>query len=151
MSQTLKKICFAVKHDSGEIHCPMTALIDVDPIGITISIGMMVSCVSGTFFWEMVDFHQTCFAAAIIHNGKVLSDWEQSFIVCLYKGKGCTLERGNYRGLKSTEQVMTVLERMVDSLIRQLVSIDDPQFGFVPGRGTTREVSSCQQDSTWLS
>ena len=28
------------------------------------------------------------FAAAIIHNGKVPSDWEQSFIVCLYKGKG---------------------------------------------------------------
>ena len=39
-------------------------------------------------------------AAAIIHNGKVPSDWEQSFTVCLYKGKGDTLERGNYRRLK---------------------------------------------------
>ena len=27
-------------------------------------------------------------AAAINCNGKVLSYWEQSFIVCLYKGKG---------------------------------------------------------------
>ena len=27
-------------------------------------------------------------AAAIIQDGKVPSDWEQSFIVCLYKGKG---------------------------------------------------------------
>ena len=27
-------------------------------------------------------------AAAIIRDGKVPSDWEQSFIVCLYKGKG---------------------------------------------------------------
>ena len=27
-------------------------------------------------------------AVAIIHDGKVPSDWEQSFIVCLYKGKG---------------------------------------------------------------
>ena len=27
-------------------------------------------------------------AAAIIRVGKVPSDWEQSFIVCLYKGKG---------------------------------------------------------------
>ena len=27
-------------------------------------------------------------AAAIICDGKVPSDWEQSFIVCLYKGKG---------------------------------------------------------------
>ena len=51
----------------------------------------------------------------------VPSDWEQSFIVCLYKGKGDALERGNYRGLKLTEQVMKVLERIVDSLIRHSV------------------------------
>ena len=76
-------------------------------------------------------------AAAIIRDGKVPSDWEQSFIVCLYKGKGDSLERGNYHGLKLTEQVMKILERIVDSLIRQLVSIYDSQFGFIPGRGTT--------------
>ena len=34
-------------------------------------------------------------AAAIVRDGKVPSDWEQSFIVCLYKGKGDALERGN--------------------------------------------------------
>ena len=51
--------------------------------------------------------------------------------------KGDALERGNYRGLKLTEQVMKVLERIVDGLIRQLVSIDYSEFGFVPGRGTT--------------
>ena len=54
---------------------------------------------------------------------------EQSFIVCLCKGKGDALERGNYCGLKLTEQVMKILERIVDSLIRQLVSIDNSQFG----------------------
>ena len=47
-------------------------------------------------------------AAAIIRDGKVPSDWEQSFIVCLYRGKGGwgggALERGNYRGLKLKEQ-----------------------------------------------
>ena len=61
--------------------------------------------------------------AAIIRNGKVPSDWEQSFIVCLYKGKEDALERGNYGGLKLTEQVMKVLERIVDGFITQLVSI----------------------------
>ena len=76
-------------------------------------------------------------AAAIIRDGKVPADWWQSFIVCLHKGKGDALERGNYCGLKLTEQVKKVLERIVDSLIRQLVSIDDSQFGFVPGRGST--------------
>ena len=58
-------------------------------------------------------------AAANIRDGKVPSDWEQSFIVCLYKGKGDALERGNYPGLKLTEQVMKILERIVDGLIRQ--------------------------------
>ena len=84
-------------------------------------------------------------AAAIIRDGKVPSDWEQSFIVCLYKGKGDALERGNYRGLKLTEQVMKVLERIVDGLIRQVVSIDDSQFGFVPGRGTTDAIFVIRQ------
>ena len=84
-------------------------------------------------------------AAAIICDGKVPSNWEQSFIVCLYKGKGDALERGNYRGLKLTEQVMKVLERIVDGLIRQVVSTDDSQFGFVPGRGTTDAIFVVRQ------
>ena len=84
-------------------------------------------------------------AAAIIRDGKVPSDWEQGFIVCLYKGKGDALERGNYRGLKLAEQVMKVLERIVDGLIKQVVSIDDTQFGFVPGRGTTDAIFVVRQ------
>ena len=32
---------------------------------------------------------------------------------------------------------MKVLERIVDGLMRQLVSIEVSQFGFLPGRGTT--------------
>ena len=66
---------------------------------------------------------------------KVPFDWEQSFIVCLYKGEGDSLERGNYHGLKPTEQVTKVLERIVDGLIRQLVPVDDSQFGFIPDIG----------------
>ena len=59
-------------------------------------------------------------AAAFIRDGKVPSDWEQSFIVCLYKGKGDALERGNYCGLKLTEQVMKIQERIVNGLIRYM-------------------------------
>ena len=84
-------------------------------------------------------------AAAIIRDGKVPSDWEQSFVVCLYKSKGDALKRGNYRGLKLTEPVMKVLERVVDGLIRQLVSIDDSQFGFIPGRGNTDTIFVVRQ------
>ena len=57
-------------------------------------------------------------AAAINCNGKVLSYWEQSFIVCLYKGKEDAWKRGESRVLKLTKQVMKVPERIVDCLIR---------------------------------
>ena len=92
-------------------------------------------------------------AVAIIRDGKVPSDWEQSFIVCLYKGKVDALERGNYRGLKLTEQVMKILERIVDGLIRQLVSIDDSVWlrprqrhyrRNICCQAAAREVSNCQ-------
>ena len=96
-------------------------------------------------------------AAVIIRDGDVPSDWEQSFIVCIYK-----VDRGNYCGLKMTDQVMKVIERIVYGLIRQLVSTGDSQFGFVPGRGTTyaffllsgiykRSIQLPTRDSTWLS
>ena len=55
------------------------------------------------------------------------------------------MEMGNHRSLKLTEQVMKILERIVDGLIRQLVSIDDSQFGFVPGRGTTDAIFVVRQ------
>ena len=84
-------------------------------------------------------------ATAIIRDGKVPTDWEESFIVCLYKGKGDALDRGNYRGLKLTEQARKILERIVDGLIRQVVSIDDFHFGFVPGRGTTDAIFVVRQ------
>ena len=89
-------------------------------------------------------------AAAIIRDGKVPSDWEQNFIVCLYKGKGDALERGNYRVLELTDQVMKILERIVDILIRQLMSIDDSQFGFIPGRGTTDAIVVRQLQEKYL-
>ena len=40
---------------------------------------------------------------------------------------------------------MKILERIVDGLIRQLVSIDDSQLGFVPGRGTTDAIFVVRQ------
>ena len=40
-------------------------------------------------------------AAAIIHDSKVPSDWEQSFIVCLYTGKVDALDRVDRAGHES--------------------------------------------------
>ena len=81
----------------------------------------------------------------IISEGCIPTDWQESFIVNLYKGKGDALNRGNYRGLKLTEQVMKVLERVVEGLIRQRVEIDEMQCGFMSGRGTTDEIFIIRQ------
>ena len=81
----------------------------------------------------------------IISEGCIPTDWQESFIVNLYKGKGDALNRGNYRGLKLIEQVMKVLERVVEGLIRQRVEIDEMQCGFMSGRGTTNAIFIVRQ------
>ena len=73
------------------------------------------------------------------------SDWEESFILNLYKGKGEALDRGSYCGLKLTDEVMKLLERVLDSYIREMVNIDEMQFGVVPGKGTADAVSVVRQ------
>ena len=81
----------------------------------------------------------------IISEGCIPTDWQESFIVNLYKGKGDALNRGNYRGLKLIEQVMKVLERVVEGLIRQRVEIDEMQCVFMSGRGTTDAIFIVRQ------
>ena len=81
----------------------------------------------------------------IISEGRIPTDWQESYIVNLYKGKGDALNRGNYRGLKLIDQVMKVLERVVESLIRQRVEIDEMQCGFMSGHGTTDAIFIVRQ------
>ena len=62
------------------------------------------------------------------------------FIFYHHKGNGDSLDRGNHRRLKLTEHAMKILERIVNGLLRQaaeVVFINESQFGFVQGRGTT--------------
>ena len=81
----------------------------------------------------------------MVRNGVIPSDWEDSFIINIYKGKGDTLERGNYRGLKLLDHVMKGMERVIEKIIRERISIDDMQFGFMPGRGTTDAIFILRQ------
>ena len=80
----------------------------------------------------------------IIHFGKIPTEWEESIIVSLYKGKYIALERGNYRGLKLLDQVMKVLERVAENFLRQ-VRINDMQFGFIPVEVTTDAIFIVRQ------
>ena len=81
---------------------------------------------SDTCVWLVNDF-----ANDMIINATIPSDWENSFTINIYKGKGDALIRGNYRGLKLLDHVMKRIERVVEKIIRERVSIDDKQFGFV--------------------
>ena len=84
-------------------------------------------------------------ANSIIRSGRVPQDWEESYIINLYKGKGDARERGNYRGLKLLDHGMKVVERVIGNWIRNVVEISDMQFGFMPGRGTTDAIFIARQ------
>ena len=49
----------------------------------------------------------------IIHEKHIPYDWNQSYIINFYKGKGYAKERGNNRGLKVIDQVLKVIERVL--------------------------------------
>ena len=65
--------------------------------------------------------------------------------VCVYKGKGDALECGSYRRIKLLDYVIKVFERVLEERLRRKVSIDDMQFGFRPGRGTTDAIFIIRQ------
>ena len=54
----------------------------------------------------------------------------------VYKGKGDALACGSYRGIKLLDQVIKILERVLEKIIMERVTLDEMQFGFRPGRGT---------------
>ena len=82
---------------------------------------------------------------SIVYEQRVPDDWLRSMIINVYKGKGDALERGNYRGIKLLDQVMKVMERVLEGMIRDRVTISDMQFGFMPGRGTTDAIFLVRQ------
>ena len=55
---------------------------------------------------------------AIVKEGRIPDEWNDSFIISLLKWKGDALDRGNYRGLKLKEQVLKVIERIIENIIR---------------------------------
>ena len=57
-------------------------------------------------------------ASAIICDGKVPSNWEQSFMVCPYKGKEDALDKGQLPWSQADRAGHKVLRRSVDGLIR---------------------------------
>ena len=57
-------------------------------------------------------------------------------IVPIFKGKGDVMSCGSYRGVKTLEYAMKIVERVLESQIQTLVNLNKMQFEFMPGKGT---------------
>ena len=51
------------------------------------------------------------------------------------------MDCGAHRGEKLLEHAMKIVERVLEKRIRELVKVDDMQFGFMPKKGTTDALS----------
>ena len=74
-------------------------------------------------------------------TGEITTDLQYIILINCFKGKGDATDRGNYRGAN----VMKVLEKVMDGLIRSIVSVDKMQFGLIPGRGITDAIVIARQ------
>ena len=75
----------------------------------------------------------------MVRNGVIPSDWEDSFIINMVM----LWREVTNRGLKLL--VMKGIERVIEKITRERISIDDMQFGFMPGRGTTDAIFILRQ------
>ena len=81
----------------------------------------------------------------IIKEGHIPEDWKSSVSIPIYKGKGDPMDCGSYRGVKLLEHPMKLVEKVLEKRIRAQVHIDEMQFGFMPGRGTTDAIFIARQ------
>jgi len=55
------------------------------------------------------------------------------------------MECGSYRGIKLLEHATKVVARISEHRIRQQIEVDDVQFGFMKGKGTTDAIYTVRQ------
>ena len=67
-------------------------------------------------------------------------EWKKSEIVPIYKQKGDPLECGNFIGIKLLEHRLKIFEKILERRLRKLITVNNMQFGFSPGKGTTDAV-----------
>ncbi|VDP14075.1 unnamed protein product [Heligmosomoides polygyrus] len=87
----------------------------------------------------------TQFFNRVTIEGKMPDDWRNSIIVPLFKHKGDASECSNYRGIELISHTMKDYERLVDSRLREMVTISQEQWGFMPERFTTDAIFITRQ------
>jgi len=66
-------------------------------------------------------------------------------VLPVYKGKGDPKECGSYGGIILLEHATKVVESIFELRIWQQIDIDDMQFGFMKGKGTTDAIFIVRQ------
>ncbi|VFQ89320.1 unnamed protein product [Cuscuta campestris] len=90
-----------------------------------------VRCVKGSDGRVLVETAKTA---------RMPDEWRESLLVPLFKGKGDIQSCENYRGIKLLSHTMKVWERIIEYRVRKGVCISENQFGFMPGRSTTKAI-----------
>jgi len=80
-----------------------------------------------------------------VKEGSIPEDWKSSVVLPIYKGKGDPMDCGSYRWIRLLEHAMKVVERIFEHRIWQQIEIDDMQFGFMKGEGTTDAIFMARQ------
>ena len=80
-----------------------------------------------------------------LKEGYIPEEWNLSYVINCYKGKGDALERGSCRGLKILDQVLKIVEHVLENFIKDEMCIDSMQFGLMKGKGTTDAIFIMQQ------
>ena len=95
---------------------------------------------------HLATYSQRCYLCnGIVKEGSIPEDWKSSVVLPIYKGKGDPMECGSYRGIKLLEHGMKVVERIFEHKIQQQIEINDMQFGFMKGKGTTDAIFMTRQ------
>ena len=77
---------------------------------------------------------------SIICDNTIPNESNDSIIISLYKGKTEALDRGNYQGLQSREHILKVIGQITEDLIRNIVKIDNMQFGTTHAMFIVRQI-----------
>ena len=81
----------------------------------------------------------------VVKKGIIPEDWSKSWMVSIFRGKGDALECNSYRGITLLEHALKVFERVIEAKLREKLDIDDMQFGFSAGKGTTDAIFIVRQ------
>ena len=64
------------------------------------------------------------------------ADWASSVAIPIFRGKEYIMNYDMLRGVNLLERAIKIVEKLFEKGLIKVVTIDDMQFGYMPGKGT---------------